>query len=245
MKTRHFFRVALIAILSLSYFVGTNAQTTHATALPNTGAQTVNLNSTHQYGVDSTERGGVSNIYTWSIAPGVAGTDYVVLPAANTAGKSIKWKTANTYTITLQENNPVAFGSCSGTPQTLIVTVNAAPTGTVGFTLAAGTNQCSAAGAYSPALTTTGVVSYPITVNVTYTKNGATTTAAITVAALGNPLVIPALVAFTTSATDDAARSVTINSITDSFGGNIGIGANATHTLTIWALPVTSTIHHD
>jgi hypothetical protein len=245
MKTRHFFRVALIAILSLSYYAGTKAQTTHATALPNTGAQTVNLNSTHQYGVDSTERGGVSNIYTWSIAPGVAGTDYVVLPAANTAGKSIKWKTANTYTITLQENNPVAFGSCSGTPQTLTVTVNAAPTGTVGFTLAAGTNQCSAAGTYSPALTTTGTVSYPITVNVTYTINGATTTAAIPVTLSGDPLVIPALVAFTTTTVDDTNRKVTITSITDSFGGNIGLGANTTHTLKIWALPVTSTIHHD
>jgi hypothetical protein len=245
MKARHLLRVALIAILSLSYFAGSNAQTTHATALPNTGAQTVNLNSTHQYGVDSTERGGVSNTYTWTIAPGAAGVDYVILPATNSSSKRIKWQTANIYTVSLQENNPAGFGTCPGALQTLTVTVSAVPTGTVGFTAAAGTNQCSAAGAYSPALTTTGVVSYPITVNVTYTINGVASAGVITVAASGNPLLIPALVGFTSSLADDAARRVTINSITDSFGGNISIGANASHTLTIWALPATSTIHHD
>jgi hypothetical protein len=248
MKTRHFFRVALIAILSLSYYAGTKAQTTHATALPLTTAQTVNINSTYHYGVDSTERGaGLSNIYTWTITPGAAGTDYIISPGTNSSSKKIQWLIANTYTITLHEANPAGFGSCTDLPDpTLSVTVSGVATGTVGFTAALGTPQCSVpAATYSPALTTTGTVSYPITVNVTYTINGATTTAAIPVTLSGDPLVIPALVAFTTTTVDDTNRKVTITSITDSFGGNIGLGANTTHTLKIWALPVTSTIHHD
>jgi hypothetical protein len=249
MKAKNLLRIALIAMISVFYLTGTNAQTLHPTTLTLTAGQTVNLNSIYHYGVDSTERAGVSNIYAWTVTPGVNTVDYVILPGTNSATKRIQWLTANTYTIQLTETNPVANGGCgSGAASpTLIVIVSPAPTGTVGFASLTGTNQCSASPAaiYSANLTTTGTVSYPITVNVTYTINGATSAGTITVANLGDALDIPASVAFSSSATDDAVRRVTLNSITDSFGGTIGLGANTTHTLTIWARPATSTIHHD
>ena len=253
MKKLSFFLCATFIVLVAGSMLNVNGQTTHATALASTAAQTVNINGTFHYGVDSVERSGVSNVYTWSItgvpAP-VAGTHYIMSPlaATNNAQKRIQWLVAGAYVVHLTEANPAANGSCSVTHGTIAVTVNATPTGTVGFTAATGTNQCSAAGAFTAALTATGTISYPITVAVSYTINGSTSAGTPITVASGNPLVVPAGVNFTSSLTDDAARTVTITGITDSFGGTIGINTTtgfAAQSLTIWALPVISTIHHD
>jgi hypothetical protein len=254
MKTKQAFRLVSASLLMAVVFVGNlAAQTTHATALPSTAAQTVNINSTYHYGIDSVERAGVSNIYTWTVtgvpAP-VAGTHYVISPAAatNNSQKTIKWLVAGAYIVHLSEANPVANGGCSVTHGTIAVTVNAVPTGTVQFASLTGTNQCSAAAstAYTTNLTNTGTISYPVTITYSITKNGATTTGyTVSVAAPGTSVTFPASDAFTSSLADDTGRKITITGVTDSFGGTLTIGANATHTLTIWALPVISTIHHD
>lgn len=60
--------------------------------------------------------------------------------------------------IELQENNPVAFGSCPGALQSLTVFVG--PTGTVEFLAATGTDQCPATGGYSVPLNYAGTFSY-------------------------------------------------------------------------------------
>jgi hypothetical protein len=82
-------------------------------------------------------------------------------------------------------------------------------------------------------------------VNVQYTINGATSTATISVATAVATLDIPAGVNFLSSLTDDAARSVQILSVTDSYGGVLTVGGTNESTLTIWALPVTTPIHYN
>ena len=254
MKTNQTFRLVSASLLMAVVFVGNSvAQTTHATALPSTAAQTVNINSTYHYGVDSIERAGVSNVYTWTItgvpAP-VAGTHYIMSPVAatNNSQKTIKWLVAGAYIVNLGEANPVANGGCSITHGTIAVTVNAVPTGTVQFASLTGTNQCSATigTAYTTNLTNTGTISYPVTITYSITKNGITTTGnTVSVATPGTSVTFPSSDAFTSALADDAGRKITITGVTDSFGGTLTIGANSTHTLTIWALPAITTIHHD
>jgi len=100
---------------------------------------------------------------------------------------------------------------------------------------------------YSLSLSYTGTISYPITVSVQYTINGSTSTATISVASAVATLNIPAGVSFlnNTTTTDDAARSVKITGVKDSFGGDLTINTKDTHTLTIWSIPATTPIHHD
>lgn len=246
-------QILLLAILSVTYSFG---QTTTPPAQPSTAApHNVGVNSTHNYDVAYTVRTVTPNQYTWTIytADGaytkgpaaVPATDYTIAAGANAAIQSIKWLKAGHYVIELQEANPAGYGSCSGTLQSL--NVNVGPTGTVEFLNATGTNQCPSTGGYSPDLSYTGTVSYPITVSVQYTINGVTTTASISVANAIAKLDIPALVAFlnNTTTTDDVARSIKITGVKDSFGGNLTINAKDTHSLTIWSLPVTTPIHHD
>jgi hypothetical protein len=227
--------------------------TTPATQSSTAAPHNVGVNSTHLYDVDFTVRGAVPNQYTWTIYTAnaaytkgplaVPATDYTITAGGNAAIQSIKWLLQGYYVIELQEANPVANGSCAGTLQSLNVYVN--PTGTVEFQNATGTAQCSATGGYSLTLNKTGTISYPITVDVLYTINGATSTATISVANAGATLNIPAGVNFLSSANDDAARSVKITGAKDSFGGNLTVAATDTHTLTIWSIPATSAIHHD
>jgi hypothetical protein len=252
MKTNAFFRLAALIVMTAMYVGLVNAQITHPTSLTLTTAQTVNINSSYHYGVDSIERSGVSNIYTWTItgvpAP-VAGTHYVMAPVAatNNAQKRIQWLIAGSYVVHLTEANPVANGSCSVTHNTIAVTVSATPTGTVEFALATGTNQCPAAVGYSLTLTKTGTISYPMLIDVTYTINGSTSTAQISVANAGATLDIPAGVAFlnNTTTTDDLTRRVLITAAHDTYGGVITVNPVNTHTLTIWSLPQTTPITHD
>jgi hypothetical protein len=243
----------LMMVLSTAYSFG---QTTTAPTQPSTTTpHNVGVNSTHIYDVAYTVRGATPNQYTWSIftasatyvkgAAAVSGTHYSITAGANASIQNIVWLQAGQYVIELQEINPAANGSCPGILQSL--NVNVGPTGTVQFLNATGTNQCPATGSYSVDLSYSGTVSYPISVNVQYTINGATTTATISVANSTDQLVIPTGVDFlnNTTNTDDIARSVTITSVTDSFGGNLTIGTNASHALTVWSLPATTPIHHD
>ena len=232
------------------------AQTTTPPTQPSAATpHNIGVNSTHIYDVAYTVRGAVPNVYAWTIytadasyvkgAAAVAGTDYNITAGGNDALQNIEWLLAGYYVIELQENNPVAFGSCAGTLQSINIFVG--PTGTVEFSLAAGTDQCPATGGYSAALSYTGTISYPITVDVEYTINGSTSTATISVADVAATLDIPALVGFinNTTTTDDLSRGVEITGAKDSFGGDLTVGATSTHTLSIWSIPATTTIRHD
>lgn len=254
MKTRMLTTIIGCLVLSILSAVNLFSQTTTAATQASIVApHNVGVNSTHTYDVDYTVRGAVPNQYTWTIyraniayvkgALAVPATDYTIAAGGNAAIQDIVWLVAGHYVIELQETNPVANGSCAGTLQSL--NVNVGPTGTVEFQNATGTNQCAAAGGYSLTLSYTGTISYPITVDVQYTINGATTTATINVASAVATLDIPAGVNFLASTSDDAARSVQITGAKDSFGGDLTVDATDTHTLTIWSIPVTSPIHHD
>ena len=256
MKTNNLMKISgsiLLTVFSVGYsFAQTTTPPTQPSAVT---PHNVGVNSTHIYDVAYTVRGAVPNVYTWTIytanasyvkgAAAVEGTDYNIVVGGNDALQNIDWLLAGYYVIELQENNPVAFGSCAGTLQTINIFVG--PTGTVEFLLAAGTNQCPAAGGYSQALSYTGTISYPITVDVEYTINGATSTATISVADVAATLDIPAAVGFinNTTTADDLARSVEITGAKDSFGGDLTVSATSAHTLSIWSLPATTTIRHD
>ena len=256
MKTNNLMKITgslLLTVFSVGYSF---AQTTTPRTQPSAAApHNVGVSSTHIYDVAYTVRVADPNLYTWTIytadasyvkgAAAVAATDYNITAGGNDALQNIDWLLAGYYVIELQETNPVAFGSCAGTLQSINIFVG--PTGTVEFLLAAGTNQCPAAGGYSPALSYTGTISYPITVDVEYTINGATSTATISVADVAATLDIPAAVGFinNTTTADDLARSVEITGAKDSFGGDLTVSATSIHTLSIWSLPATTTIRHD
>jgi hypothetical protein len=254
MKTR--FLVTSIGCIVISFLCTSKlySQTTTPATQPSTAApHNVNVNSTHIYDVDYTTRGATPNVYTWTIytanssyvkgALAVAGTHYTITSGATAALQNIKWLQQGYYVIELQENNPVAYGGCAGTVRSL--NVNVSPTGTVQFQNAAGTNQCSASGSYSVTLSYSGTISYPITVSVQYTINGVTSTASVSLASAAATLDIPAGVSFLSSTTDDAARSIRITGVKDSYGGDLTVGATNAHTLTIWAIPTTSPIHYN
>jgi hypothetical protein len=256
MKTNNLMKLTGSLFLSIVALGYSFAQTTTPPTQPSVATpHNVGVNSTHIYDVAYTVRGAVPNVYTWTIftanssyvkgAAAVAGVDYNIVAGGNNALQNIDWLLAGYYVVELQETNPVAFGSCAGTLQSLNVFVG--PTGTVEFLAATGTDQCPAAGGYSPALSYTGTISYPITVDVQYTINGSTSTATISVASAIASLDIPALVGFVNNATttDDLARSVEITGAKDSFGGDLTVGATSTHTLAVWSLPATTPIRHD
>ena len=256
MKTKGMMMIAVSMILAVLSMGNLKAQTTTAPTQPSVVApHNVGVNSTHIYDVSYTVRVATPNQYTWTIykadiayvkgAAAVAATDYTIAAGANASIQNIKWLLAGHYIIELQETNPVANGSCAGTLQSL--NINVGPTGTVEFLSATGTNQCPATGGYSPDLSYTGTVSYPISVDVQYTINGVTSTATISVASAIAKLDIPASVDFVNNTTtaDDALRSVKITGVTDSYGGILTISAKDTHTLTIWSIPATTPIHHD
>jgi len=256
MKTRNLIKLAGSLLMTVFSVVYSFSQTTTPPTQPSVASpHNVGVNSTHIYDVAYTVRGAVPNLYTWTIftadasyvkgAAAVAGVDYNITAGANDALQNINWLLNGYYVIELQETNPVAFGSCAGTLQSL--NVNVAPTGSVAFLLASGTDQCPEAGGYSVALNYTGTVSYPITVDVQYTINGSTSTETITVASAVATLDIPAPVGFLANATtsDDLARSVEITAAKDSYGGDLTVGATSTHSLSIWSVPATTPIRHD
>jgi hypothetical protein len=243
----------LLTVFALGYSFAQT--TTPPTQSSPASPHNVGVSSTHIYDVAYTVRGAVPNVYTWTIftanssyvkgAGAVAGVDYNITAGGNNALQNIKWLASGYYVVELQETNPVAFGSCVGALQTMNVFVG--PTGTIQFSSATGTDQCPIAGAYAPALSYTGTISYPITVDVEYSINGSTTTATISVANALAALNIPAGVGFTnnTTTTDDLARSVTITGAKDSFGGDLTVAATSAHTFAVWSIPATTTIRHD
>ena len=256
MKTNNLLKFTGSLLLTFFVVGYSFAQTTTPPTQPSpVSPHNVGVSSTHIYDVAYTVRGVVPNVYTWTVftanssyvkgAGAVTGVDYSITAGANAALQNINWLKAGYYVVELQETNPVAFGSCAGALQTMNVFVG--PTGTVQFTNATGTDQCPVAGAYAPALSYTGTISYPITVDVEYSINGSTSTATISVADALAALDIPALVGFTnnTTTTDDLVRSVTITGATDSFGGELTVGTTSAHTLAVWSIPATTTIRHD
>ncbi len=256
MKTNNLMKITgsiILTVFSLGYSF---AQITTPPTQPSVAApHNVGVNSTHIYDVAYTIRVADPNLYTWTIytadasyvkgAAAVEGTDYDITAGGNDALQNIEWLVAGYYVIEMQETNPVAFGSCAGTLQSLNIFVG--PTGTVEFNLATGTDQCPAAGGYSLALDYTGTISYPINVDVQYTINGAITTATISVASAVATLDIPAGVGFLANATttDDLARTVTITGAQDSYGGDLTVEATSAHMLSVWSIPATTPIYHD
>jgi hypothetical protein len=256
MKKNNLIKFAGSLLLTVFSLGNLFAQTTTPPTQPSlVSPHNVGVNSTHIYDVAYTVRGAVPNVYVWTIytadasyvvgAPAVSGTDYNITAGGNNALQNIQWLVAGYYVVQLQENNPAAFGSCAGALQSINISVG--PTGTVQFLAATGTNQCPAAGAYSTALSYTGTISYPITVDVQYTINGVTSTATISVADASATLDIPAGVGFLANATaaDDLARTITILSAQDSYSGNLTVGAADAHVLSVWSIPATTPIRHD
>ncbi len=75
--------------------------------------------------------GDVNNAFLWTITPGVAGTDWTIIPGADGYHISVNWANPavpTTYTLTLTETTP-GPNSCS-TIQTVVVTVNPLPAAT-------------------------------------------------------------------------------------------------------------------
>ncbi len=256
MKTENLMKIAGSILLTVFLVGHSFAQTTTPPTQPSAAApHSVGVNSTHKYDVAYTIRTADPNLYTWTIytanssyvkgAAAVEGTDYDITAGVNNALQNIVWKLAGYYVIELQETNPAAFGSCAGALQSLNVFVGA--TGSVEFLAATGTNQCPSSLGYSPVLSYTGTISYPITVDVQYLINGATSTETISVADAGATLDILAAIGFLANATttDDLARSVLITGAKDSYGGDLTVGATSAHTLSVWSIPATTTIRHD
>jgi len=266
MKRKMFYRFAAICIAVMS-FTGLNAQTRttiaaqDATVNSAVSPDVVSPNSTHKYAVDFTTRGVNKNVYTWSIelsnaswtdlGPASSGTDYNMVAGAQPSLQNITWLKAGYYIVTLTEANPVSAGSCTdatGLPKTMNVQVIS---GTIQFASTTGVTQCPApATSYSPALTITGTVAYPLTITYSETINGTTTTGHTYSLTISGPLVIPGGDSFldNTTQTDDVTRKVQITGVVDKFGGVVTIvtlGGVDTNTSTIWALPQTTPISHD
>lgn len=87
---------------------------------PNTGNQSVCLNSTQPYGVINT----VGSTYAWSITPSIGGT----ITGNGNSSISVTWTTVGTYTLQVTET--LASG-CVGLPVTIVVTVDPLPVPTI------------------------------------------------------------------------------------------------------------------
>lgn len=118
---------------------------------PNTGNQTVCLNSTEPYGVILT----TGSTYTWSIIPGTGGAGTIV-PGGTTNLITVNWTNSGTCTLRVVETNA---NDCTGPGNDILITVR--PVNTIGLSSASGTDH------------QTLCTSTPLT-NITYTTTGAT-----------------------------------------------------------------------
>lgn len=90
---------------------------------PNTGDQTVCINSTQPYGVVSHP----GSTYTWTVTP-LAGGNGTIIPGASGNLISVNWTTAGTATLKVVETNSTG---CQGDPVSIIITIVPIPTVTV------------------------------------------------------------------------------------------------------------------
>jgi PKD-like domain len=102
---------SMILMLMLLYVSGARAQT-------NTNpAQTVSIGN-EPYLVTATP----GSTYTWTITPGVAGTEWRINGTGNNI--TVDWNIAGVYTLSVVESNS---GGCIGQPHEVVVTVNESP----------------------------------------------------------------------------------------------------------------------
>jgi hypothetical protein len=112
MKTKaKFFRLFLVMVLFVSAAVAmaqTNQSTTQSVCISN-----------QPYVINPTTGG----TYTWSITPGVAGTNWTINGTSNSI--TVDWLTTGTYTLSVF----TTALSCPGSPVSVVVTVVAQPVG--------------------------------------------------------------------------------------------------------------------
>ena len=109
-----------MTIMLLLFVTATKA---FAQPYPNTGNQSVCINSTQPYGVPLT----VGSSYIWSVTP-LAGGNGTITPGVTSNLISVNWTSLGTATLQVTETN--SFG-CVGDPVTIVVTINPLPTVTV------------------------------------------------------------------------------------------------------------------
>lgn len=258
---KNYLKLILMTIVVMVSILTVSGQSTTPPTLTNTTApHVVNVTSTHEYEVGYTTRSGgtVPNVYVWTVRLSNAGgadlgaatpaTHYNITAGATDAIQDIEWLQSGYYLVTMTESNPVAYGSCSGTTQTMLVNVVAATT--IQFA-ALTTSGCHTTGTISLNLTLTGtLVDYPLSVVVQVQGEGSTRTISVADPGAGTPVLdIPAAAAFgeNTGATDDT-NQVQIISATDNHGGTVTVvtaGGVDTHTRTIYATPQLNPINHD
>jgi hypothetical protein len=90
---------------------------------PNTGDQTVCLNSTQPYGVVFH----TGSTYSWTVTP-LNGGNGTIIPGASENLISVNWTTAGTATLKVIETNSTG---CQGDPVSIVITVVPIPTVTV------------------------------------------------------------------------------------------------------------------
>src|SRR5688500_12457768 len=99
--------------------VWTNAVMAQTGPYPQTGDHSVCINDTKLYGVIDVP----TSTFVWSVAPGVAGTDWVITSTGHNT-ISIKWLKTGTYTVQVQETSGA---NCIGDPKVITVIVNPLP----------------------------------------------------------------------------------------------------------------------
>ena len=96
---------------------------------PFSGDDNVCLNQTKSYGVVDVP----TSTYTWTITPGVAGTDWILTPTGHNT-ITVQWLKVGTYTLTVTETNS---NGCPSNPVSINITVNPLLTSTQNITVCA------------------------------------------------------------------------------------------------------------
>ena len=261
MKKFSFISLTIILVLVVCSWQNIVGQSTVAPTLTSVVTpHAVVVNSTHKYEVGYTTRsaGTIPNVYTWTVrlsnvggadlGAATSGTHYTISAGATNALQNIIWKQTGYYLVTMTESNPVAYLSCAGTTQTMLVNVVAAST--IKFTTLT-YSFCPLVGAISLDLTLSGsLIDYPISVVVQVQGEGSTRTISVADPGVGTPiLVIPAAPAIgDNTGSTDITKTVQIISATDNHSGAVTVitaGGADTYTRTIYAIPQLNPIHHD
>jgi hypothetical protein len=128
MKTQFRFLLWIIVLI-----LAANVSSVLAQPYPNTGPQTVCINTNEPYGVTNTP----GSTYTWSIIP-LAGGNGNIASGQGTNLITVDWTNAGTCNLRVVEKNS---SGCDGTPVEIFITVN--PENTILLTSAAGTDNQS------------------------------------------------------------------------------------------------------
>ncbi len=164
---------------------------------PTPGDQNVCLGSTEPYGVTIS----AGSHYAWSIIAGTGGAGTITAGATENL-ITVNWTSAGTCTLSVTETNAAG---CLGTPQTIVITVNALPTATISY---AGTPYCATGTA---AVTRTGQAGGTYSSTAGLSINAATGTIDLVASTPGTYTVT---YSFTNGAcSNTATTSVTINAL--------------------------------